>query len=446
MGQRNIMVDLEMQQQSQGYVQPEPCIFLGSFPQPDIPGVIPAAGNIPNLEAHPQPEPYDGTMFYGIPQHSALNFYPPYVAFHAPPNHLPSSSSHGMVGVTSDEYERNAHFTDHTSGPYKRKNAEGTPGNSQYLNSVPAPLSTTETVPFSLPQFWWNGRSRTGAATMDPVLSRGQNSFIQGNYAGQPFPLPGSVWFDQHQMSNGRSDGSPLPWSQAPSVPYMPGSGSRESGSRNPAAFIYPSPLNPRHHYFNHHPSLWSPIQGVRGHNATVYPPMAMAAYRVHTEMGSTHVRPVQPAGLRTEAPLSLRQRGFPHLRVMPADEVALLEVGDFYDAGNYIDHHRDMRLDIEDMSYEELLALSERIGTVKTGLSEEKIHKDLKTRTYVSAQIKLEEATPTDSCTICQEGYMNQEKIGTLDCGHEYHADCLKKWLFVKNVCPICKSEAIAM
>lgn len=33
--------------------------------------------------------------------------------------------------------------------------------------------------------------------------------------------------------------------------------------------------------------------------------------------------------------------------------EVALLEIPDLYEVGNLVDHHRDMRLDIEDMSYE---------------------------------------------------------------------------------------------
>ena len=37
-------------------------------------------------------------------------------------------------------------------------------------------------------------------------------------------------------------------------------------------------------------------------------------------------------------------------------------------------------------------------------------------------------------------------KKIATSDCGHEYHAECLEKWLIVKNLCPICKSEALAM
>ncbi|XP_010519250.1 PREDICTED: E3 ubiquitin-protein ligase MBR2-like [Tarenaya hassleriana] len=504
MGQRNMTVDLEMQQQSQGYVlQPEPCIFLGSFPQLDIPGVVTAAGNVPNLEAHPLSEPYDNAMFYGAPRYhqsvhhphhhhassldagisTAPNFYLPYVSFHAPPGQLPSSSSHGAVGITSDEHERNAHVMDPTRGSYKRKNAEGTPGNSQYLSSVPAPssfppLNTTEAAPFSSPQFRGAGSSaqfRPGATTMDPVLPHDQNNFIQGgNYADQPFPPAGSIWFDHHWMCNGRSDGSPSPWSPASSVPYMPGSsfvsGSIEprnmclpryhetSSSRNPTASVYPSPLNPRHHYFGPSPP---PIQ-------RVHPHMALAPYgipanydpqsTIHdtSEMGSTHVGSIQPTGFRIyledrvlpEA--TFRRRGLPRLRILPAEDVALVEVRDFNDTGHHVDHHRDMRLDIEDMSYEELLSLSERIGTVNTGLSEEKVEQNMKTRSYLLAGINLDvdpaSDLETDSCTICQENYKNQEKIGTLECGHEYHAGCLKKWLFVKNVCPICKSEALAI
>lgn len=42
------------------------------------------------------------------------------------------------------------------------------------------------------------------------------------------------------------------------------------------------------------------------------------------------------------------------------------------------------------------------------------------------------------------QENYKNQDQIATLDCRHEYHAECLKKWLVIKNICPVCKSEAL--
>ena len=38
----------------------------------------------------------------------------------------------------------------------------------------------------------------------------------------------------------------------------------------------------------------------------------------------------------------------------------------------------------------------------------------------------------------------MDGEDIGTLDCGHEFHSDCIKQWLAHKNICPICKMTAL--
>jgi hypothetical protein len=41
------------------------------------------------------------------------------------------------------------------------------------------------------------------------------------------------------------------------------------------------------------------------------------------------------------------------------------------------------------------------------------------------------------------QEDYKFKDSIGKLKCGHDYHADCIKKWLQVKNACPVCKASA---
>ncbi|XP_018493115.1 uncharacterized protein LOC108863245 [Raphanus sativus] len=495
MGQRNRTVDLEMEQQhqSQPSLQPGPCILLSSFPQQQQPpdnnnnNTLPAmAASFPNLEARSLQDPNFYDMFYGLPQyhhHHQLhqpappppNYYVPYMAFQGP-----SSSSQGVVGVSSDhEYERNAHFMDPTRGAYKRKNAEGIiPMNHhQSLSTLAAPFNNTPEIiaPFGGP------RSRPGAVPMNPVLPpppHAPNSFVQGTYPGHhPFPPPGSIWYDQH---HGRSDGSPSFW---PHSPYMH-AGSIESSSRNPAAFMYPPQLNPRDHYY-HHPPPPPPVQGVRGQSATLYPPMASSPSfgfppgnfapppqntinrggPSGSEMG-----PVQPAGFRIyqhhqrddSVPLAaLRQHrgGVPRFRMMPDDEVAILEFGDFLGGGgsgnnHHIDHHRDMRLDIEEMSYEELLALSERIGTVNTGLPEEDVKNHLKTRTCSVINLAEESSSfspqtkdrETEPCTICQESFKNEEKVATLDCGHEYHAECLEKWLVVKNVCPICKAEALVM
>jgi hypothetical protein len=41
------------------------------------------------------------------------------------------------------------------------------------------------------------------------------------------------------------------------------------------------------------------------------------------------------------------------------------------------------------------------------------------------------------------QEDYKFKDSVGKLKCGHDYHADCIKKWLQVKNACPVCKASA---
>ncbi|XP_077215443.1 putative E3 ubiquitin-protein ligase HIP1 [Tasmannia lanceolata] len=105
-------------------------------------------------------------------------------------------------------------------------------------------------------------------------------------------------------------------------------------------------------------------------------------------------------------------------------------------------DRHRDMRLDVDNMSYEELLALEERIGNVSTGLSAETISKCLKQCKYVS--IALGAQPEIEPCCICQEEYVEGDGLGTLDCGHDFHAACIKQWLMQKNLCPICKTTAL--
>jgi E3 ubiquitin-protein ligase RNF38/44 len=68
-------------------------------------------------------------------------------------------------------------------------------------------------------------------------------------------------------------------------------------------------------------------------------------------------------------------------------------------------------------MSYEELLALSEKLGPVAKGFSKEEIevipsirvnqfHNDLKTK----------------SCPICCENFKNGDTAKKLNCKHEYH------------------------
>ncbi|KAG8086428.1 hypothetical protein GUJ93_ZPchr0010g10251 [Zizania palustris] len=110
------------------------------------------------------------------------------------------------------------------------------------------------------------------------------------------------------------------------------------------------------------------------------------------------------------------------------------------------IDEHRDMRLDIDSMTYEELVALGEQIGNVNPGFTESYVQENLRSSLYVpgAACIPDPSYVENDACIICQEEYEAEELIGTLGCGHKYHATCIKKWLMVKNLCPICKTVAL--
>ncbi|KAF8111353.1 hypothetical protein N665_0076s0328 [Sinapis alba] len=100
-------------------------------------------------------------------------------------------------------------------------------------------------------------------------------------------------------------------------------------------------------------------------------------------------------------------------------------------------DHFRDLRLNVDGMSYEQLLELGDRIGYVNTGLNEKQIKSCLR-------KVKpFNKATPLEDrkCSICQEEYEAKDEVGKLRCGHRYHVHCVKQWLLRKNFCPVCKT-----
>ncbi|XP_023519760.1 uncharacterized protein LOC111783108 isoform X1 [Cucurbita pepo subsp. pepo] len=111
-------------------------------------------------------------------------------------------------------------------------------------------------------------------------------------------------------------------------------------------------------------------------------------------------------------------------------------------------DQFRELRLDVDNMSYEELLELGERIGHVSTGLKEDEMGRCIRTM----KPLAVNELTTTHllsqmdrKCSICQqEEYDPDDKMGKLECGHGYHVECIKQWLAQKNACPVCKTAAV--
>lgn len=110
-------------------------------------------------------------------------------------------------------------------------------------------------------------------------------------------------------------------------------------------------------------------------------------------------------------------------------------------------DRFRDWRLDIDGMTYEELLALGDKIGHVSTGLKENEMSRYLrKIKISILDNLSSHFSRGTDSrCSICQEEYKADDEMGKLNCEHAYHMHCIKQWLLQKNACPVCKSEVVA-
>ncbi|XP_076913773.1 putative E3 ubiquitin-protein ligase HIP1 [Bidens hawaiensis] len=78
--------------------------------------------------------------------------------------------------------------------------------------------------------------------------------------------------------------------------------------------------------------------------------------------------------------------------------------------------------------------------STSGSGLSEEDISTHL--HVYTAGKGNMIKDCEADTCSVClcDRG----KKIGRLECGHQYHAVCIKRWLLSKNSCPMCRSAAV--
>lgn len=174
--------------------------------------------------------------------------------------------------------------------------------------------------------------------------------------------------------------------------------------------------------------ALWMERQGNGGLGIPYLMRTSAAASEGSSRLVSEQIRNV----------LGLMRRG----ESLRFEDVMILDQSVFFGVADVHDRHRDMRLDVDNMSYEELLALEERIGNVNTGLSEETILNRLRRR---ECSIAVSSSTEAEPCCICQEEYSDGDDLGTLECGHDFHAGCIKQWLMHKNLCPICKTTALA-
>jgi len=98
------------------------------------------------------------------------------------------------------------------------------------------------------------------------------------------------------------------------------------------------------------------------------------------------------------------------------------------------IQHH----INLDTMTYEQLLQLEDKIGYVSKGLKPEQIKKIPKSTYTKKIGVKDED------CPICLYEFDDGCSLKALPCSsaHKFHSTCIKKWLGSEKTCPICKRE----
>lgn len=94
--------------------------------------------------------------------------------------------------------------------------------------------------------------------------------------------------------------------------------------------------------------------------------------------------------------------------------------------------------IDPDELSYEELIALGEMVGTESRGLSVDTI------ASLPSVKYKAGETQngSSESCVICRLDFEEDETLTLLSCKHSYHSECINNWLRINKVCPVCSTE----
>ncbi|OVA01739.1 zinc finger protein [Macleaya cordata] len=87
--------------------------------------------------------------------------------------------------------------------------------------------------------------------------------------------------------------------------------------------------------------------------------------------------------------------------------------------------------LDPDELSYEELLALGEVVGTESRGLSSDTIA----ALPSISYKAQDDQDGSTDQCVICRLEYDDGETLTMLSCKHSYHPECINNWLQINKV-----------
>jgi len=89
-----------------------------------------------------------------------------------------------------------------------------------------------------------------------------------------------------------------------------------------------------------------------------------------------------------------------------------------------------------DDMSYEQLSALQEGMGSVRVALSSQTL------AALPAIEFKKQPLGAGERCTVCLEVYEDGERVLQLPCFHIFHGHCATHWLKTSKICPLCRGE----
>lgn len=77
------------------------------------------------------------------------------------------------------------------------------------------------------------------------------------------------------------------------------------------------------------------------------------------------------------------------------------------------------------------------KVGKKEKKEETEKAKPEIKTqRLWFTCCVSLREV----ECPICLKAYVSFDKLSTLNCGHEFHHQCVYAWLDNSPSCPMCR------
>lgn len=92
-------------------------------------------------------------------------------------------------------------------------------------------------------------------------------------------------------------------------------------------------------------------------------------------------------------------------------------------------DPYQELRMDTDHMTYEQLLQLCNNMGYENSGVKASNIDRCLRNTKPSEFQSLADKI-----CCICQDGFQKRAGVGKLNCGHNFHVNCVKPWILTKK------------